>query len=189
MSVESFTNNLDSFIKTSGSNERASKKSKIELPRVGVNIRTRFELGKMYNFRYFTSDEPEYDTNPIILFLGYNERRNLTGINLHYIPLKPRIGLIKDIIRSYNPIISKELARPKDPRTQRNLHTFIWDNVKLAYGTKYNVKHSVRQYRLNRIQKPLLIGYENWYLGVVNNENDFFGTTINHAQSLYYLNI
>jgi hypothetical protein len=31
-----------------------------------------------------------------------------------------------------------------------------------------------------------VIGYEDWYIGAVNDENRFHGTTIKRAQSLYY---
>ena len=42
---------------------------------------------------------------------------------------------------------------------------------------------------MDRMKNPYVIGYEDWYVGVVNNENQFFGGNINQAQSLYYKNI
>jgi hypothetical protein len=42
---------------------------------------------------------------------------------------------------------------------------------------------------MDRMKDPYVIGYENWYVGAVNNENQFYGGNINQAQSLYYKNI
>jgi len=189
MIVGDFDVDINEFIKSNNGKLSASKKSQSEIERIGINITGKFETGKMYTFRYFTPDELKYDTYPIILFLGFNEAMNLVGLNLHYIPLDPRIELVKEIIKSYSPIISNEMKNLKDPKSQKRLDTFIWEKVNPVYGRKYNIKYAIRQYRLARMKKPLLIGYENWYLGVVNNQNYFFGTNINEAQSLYYTNI
>lgn len=189
MIVGDFNIDLDEYIKMNNSRIGASKKSQIDIPNIAESVRGFFDLGKMYTYRYFTPDELKYDTNPIILSLGLNESKNLVGINLHYIPYNDRINFINNIIKSYNSVISKELNNIKSPSSQKSLTSFIWENVKLSYGIKFNLKYAVRQYRFDRIKNPMILGYENWYLGAVNDENQFFGTNINEAQSLYYVNI
>jgi hypothetical protein len=189
MIIGDFSTDIDNFIRENLGRVGASKRSQFEINKIGIKVTGGFETGKMYTYRYFTPDESSYDTNPIILYLGLNNSKNLVGINLHYIPLDPRIQLVDKIIRSYDPIISMEIKKAINPKNQKKLDTFIWENVNLAYGRKFNIKYAIRQYKLDRIKKPLLIGYENWYLGTVNNENNFFGTNINEAQSLYYMNI
>ncbi len=42
---------------------------------------------------------------------------------------------------------------------------------------------------VNKMKNPYVLGYEDWYVGAVNNEDQFFGGNINQAQSLYYKNI
>ena len=42
---------------------------------------------------------------------------------------------------------------------------------------------------MSRMKKPRLLGYEDWYIGAVNDDNFFFGGNINQAQALYYKNI
>jgi hypothetical protein len=189
MIVGDFNIDLEQYIQENNGRVSASKKSSIDIENTGESVRGFFETGKMYTYRYFTPNELKYDTNPIILSLGLNESKNLIGINLHYIPYDDRLNLINNVIRSYESIISKELNDLNPPRYQKSLDSFIWENVNNAYGRKYNLKYAVRQYRFDRIRKPKVLGYENWYLGAVNDENYFFGTNINEAQSLYYTNI
>ena len=42
---------------------------------------------------------------------------------------------------------------------------------------------------MTRIRTVYNIGYENWHIAAVNDENYFLGTNINEAQSIYYRNI
>jgi hypothetical protein len=39
------------------------------------------------------------------------------------------------------------------------------------------------------MKDPKIIGYEDWYLGAINDDNFFFGGSILQAQDLYYQNI
>ena len=36
------------------------------------------------------------------------------------------------------------------------------------------------------MKDPYVLGYSDWYVGAVNNEDQFFGGNINQAQALYY---
>lgn len=189
MIVGDFNTDLEEYIKSNNGKVLSSKKSQYEIQSVGEPIRGFFETGKMYTYQYYTPHELKYDTNPIILSLGLNESKNLIGINLHYIPYNERVEFTKNIIKSYRPIILRELNNLKNPSNQKSLSSFVWENINLVYGKKFNLKYAVRQYKFNRIQKPMVLGYENWYLGVVNDENNFYGTSIKEAQSLYYINI
>ena len=76
-----------------------------------------------------------------------------------------------------------------NPSLQKPITNFKWKFLKKAYGKKYNLTYCVRQYRMDRMKDPYVIGYEDWYVGAVNNDNQFFGGNINQAQSLYYKNI
>ncbi len=69
------------------------------------------------------------------------------------------------------------------------LSEFTYENLKKSLGRKYNITYAIRQYRMDRIKKPRMLGYEDWYIGAVNNQNHFFGGNINEAQALYYKNI
>ena len=66
---------------------------------------------------------------------------------------------------------------------------FTYDAVKQSLGKKYNLTYAIRQYRMSRMKKPRLLGYEDWYIGAANDDNFFFGGNINQAQTLYYKNI
>ena len=61
--------------------------------------------------------------------------------------------------------------------------------LKRALGKKYNLTYCTRQYIMSKMKNPIVIGYEDYYMGTVNNEDNFYGGNINQAQSLYYKNI
>ena len=42
---------------------------------------------------------------------------------------------------------------------------------------------------VDKMKNPVVLGYEDWYVGAVNDEDQFYGGNINQAQSLYYKNI
>lgn len=186
-----FTKELDSYLKNNKGYVNASKQSQIDLYDVGLSSVGRFKVGKMYTFRYFTPDEPRYDTSPIILSLGFNSSRNVLGLNLHYIPYSVRIDFMYRIVKSYSSFFTRQISGSliKNPRLQPGLSGFTYESLNSALGGRYNFKHAIHQYRLDRIRSPYIIGFENWHLGAVNNENFFFGTNINEMQSLYYTNI
>jgi hypothetical protein len=70
------------------------------------------------------------------------------------------------------------------PHYLQNDKNFINDFVKKTDLNKFK-----KVYKMDRMKDPYVIGYENWYVGAVNNENQFYGGNINQAQSLYYKNI
>ncbi len=180
---------IETYVKTNKGRRKASKVSQSQLSLIGSRYSGRFDLGKMYSFEYFGADEAWYDTSPIIIGLGSSPSGNGVGINLHYIPYDIRISIINRIWSSFSAIIQAQLngSNLGKPLNQSSLTGLSWDNLKSAYGKLYNLGHCVKQYRLDRIRNMRLIGYENWYIGAVNDENMFYGTTIKKAQSLYYV--
>lgn len=190
MIVGNFQEDLDIYLTENKGRNGASKKSSIDLYQLGVNAKGPLERGKMYTFRYFTEDETFYDTAPIVLGLGKSIDGNQLGINLHYIPYDARIPFLKDIVRSFQGLIDLELRNKiGNINAQSPLNQFTYEAVKESLGKKYNLTYAIRQYRLNRMKKPISLGYEHWYIGAVNEDNNFFGGTIQNAQALYYKNI
>lgn len=186
-----FSQDIEDYISNLGGGSLASIQSERDLSAVSQIVSGQFELGKMYTFRYITPDEKIYDMRPIILFLGYNDQNNLIGLNLHYFPLSPRIEIIKRIVRSYESSISVEVnsKRLSKADQQRPLSSFTYENLKMAFQQRLNILHGVRQYRLDRITSPSIIGYESWYIGVANDTDNFKGASMQFSQSLYYSNI
>lgn len=184
-----FEDALNQYVKENRGRSGASKSSLISLKTAGVTSKGPLENGRMYCFRYFTPDESFYDTYPIVIGLGNSVGINQLGINLHYIPYEIRIPFIKDILKSFSSLIESQSKYIGYPDKQLPLNEFTYDSIKESLGKKYNINYAIRQYRIDRMKNQLVLGYESWYLGAVNNENFFFGGNINQAQSLYYKNI
>jgi hypothetical protein len=188
--VGSFQEDLDIYLAENRGRTGASKKSDAELSSIGIKARGELENGKMYSFQYFTPDEFFYDTYPIVLGLGKSIDNHQLGLNLHYIPYEARIPFVSDVVRSFQNVISTQINNaPGNPNAQSRLSEFTYDNLKKSLGRKYNLTYAIRQYRMDRMKKPRMLGYEDWYIGAVNNQNHFFGGNINEAQALYYKNI
>ena len=188
--VGSFQEDLDIYLADYKGRTGASKQSDKELKNIGSKAKGILENGKMYSFEYFTPNETFYDTYPIVLGLGKSIDDHQLGVNLHYIPYDARIPFLADVFKSFNSTISKSInTAPGNPVAQNRLSEFTYDNLKKSLGRKYNLTYAVRQYRIDRIRKPRMLGYEDWYIGAVNNQNHFFGGNINEAQALYYKNI
>ena len=59
-----------------------------------------FELGQLYYFRYnpkFRDVLSFYDGKPLVFFIGKNQYGNLMGLNIHFIPMKLRERMFKQI--------------------------------------------------------------------------------------------
>jgi hypothetical protein len=185
-----FKDDLNQYLLENKGQLGASKVSMAAILDIGQPGKGLLEQGKMYAFRYFTDDETFYDTYPIVIGLGQSPiNTNQLGINLHYIPYEARIPFINDIIRSFSDIIESQFKNVGNPSKQIPLKNFTYDAIKQSLGKKYNLTSAIRQYRINRMRKPLVLGYESWYIGAVNNDNFFFGGNITQAQELYYKNI
>jgi len=183
-----FEKDLESYIKENKGRKRASKRSQIDLYKVSKSFGGILNPGKMYIFNYYTPDEAEYDTNPIVIGLGRSDDGNQLGLNLHYIPYRVRVQLIQRIYTSFDSFIKQQIKGRGlgNPTLQQPITQLNWDNLKASYGNFFNLNYAVRQYRVDRMKKPLVIGFENWYLGAVNDENMFYGTTILEAQSKFF---
>lgn len=190
MIVGNFQDDLDIYLAENKGRNGASKASTKALAKIGQKSKGVLDQGKMYSFRYFTEDETFYDTYPIVIGLGKSIDGHQLGINLHYIPYDARIPFVKDIVRSFGSIMERESGKALgNPNAQSFLADFNYETVKRSLGMKYNIKYAIRQYRLDRMKKPRVLGYEDWYIGTVNDDNFFFGGTILNAQALYYKNI
>jgi len=190
MILGTFKEDLDLYLTECKGRTGASKKSDGEIFNRGDVAKGILERGKMYVFEYFTTQETFYDTLPIVLGLGKSINDHQLGINLHYIPYEARVPMMEDIVKSFQNVIDSSLDNQiGKPNMQLTLNEFTYENVKASLGRKYNLTYAVRQYRVDRMRKPRVLGYEDWYIGVVNNENHFYGGNINEAQALYYKNI
>jgi hypothetical protein len=191
MTINDFNKTLDAYVKDNKGLSQASKQSEKDISDQGLRSVGRFKEGKMYSFRYFTPDEPKYDTSPLIISLGSPRTGYQLGLNLHYLPYNVRVDFVSTIIKSYTSFFTRQISGNiiKNPRLQPGLSGFNYNSLNEALGARYNFKHAIHLYKLQRIHSPLILGFENWHLGVVNNENYFFGTNINEAQALYYKNI
>ena len=188
--VGSFQEDLDIYLADDKGRTGASKQSDKDLKTIGSIAKGTLDNGKMYSFEYFTPDETFYDTYPLVLGLGKSDNNHQLGLNLHYIPYDARLPFLSEVFRSFKNVISTSINKaPSDPANQARLEQFTYDNLKKSLGRKYNITYAIRQYRLDRIRKPRMLGYEDWYIGAVNNQNHFFGGNINEAQALYYKNI
>jgi len=186
--MEDLNKEIETYVKQNRDRRRASRASQSQLSLVSDRARGRFDLGKMYTFRYFTTDEPWYDTQPIVLGLGPGPAGNQLGLNLHYIPYRIRKTILSQIWRSFSATIQRQLNGPNlgKPGNQAPLIGFTWPNLKQAYGGQFNLEHCVKQYRLDRMSDVRLFGYESWYIAATNDENRFHGITIGQAQALYF---
>ena len=191
MIIGSFTDDLDLYIDETKGQSQASKASSKDLLLMGVKGTGVLDQGRMYTFRYFTEDETFYDTFPIVIGLGAvpGSMTNQLGINLHYIPYDARIPFMEDIIKSFSGFFERQFNNAGEVAKQTFNKDFTYEAVKKSLGRKYNLTYAIRQYRLDRMKNPKIIGYEDWYLGAVNDDNFFFGGSILQAQDLYYQNI
>jgi len=188
MKQQDYLDTIHKYVKDNKGLVGASKQSQIDIERVGYQSNGKFKLGKMYSFRYYTPDEPKYDTYPLILSLGPSIDGHQLGLNLHYLPYNIKTDFLSRIIKSYSTFFTRQISGNiiKNPKYQPGLSGFNYNSLNEAFGRKYNFKHGIHQYNLNRIRMPVIIGYENWHLGALNNQNYFIGTNINEAQSLYF---
>ncbi len=188
--VGSFQEDLDIYLADYNGRTGASKQSDKDLKTIGSIAKGVLDNGKMYSFEYFTPDETFYDTYPLVLGLGKSDNDHQLGLNLHYIPYEARIPFLNDLVKSFQGTIQSAIKKaPGKPKSQTVLSQFTYENLKSSLGRKYNITYAIRQYRMDRIKKPRMLGYEDWYIGAVNNQNHFFGGNINEAQALYYKNI
>ncbi|MBC8398428.1 MAG: hypothetical protein H8E16_15180 [Flavobacteriales bacterium] len=189
--IGSFTDDLELYLAESKGRNRASKQSQIDIPRISAKSDGVLNPGQMYCFNYYTKDEIFYDTKPLVIGLGESDNGHQLGINLHYMPYEARIPFLTELTVSLKTQIAA-LTKGKalgNPDAQSPITAFRWEFVKRAFGKKYNLTYCTRQYIIKKMKNPYVLGYEDWYVGAVNNENQFYGGNINQAQALYYKNI
>ena len=186
-----FTEDLDIYLAESKGRTRASKQSSKDIPRISAPCDGVLNPGQMYSFYYYTKDEAFYDSHPLVIGLGESDNGHQLGINLHYMPYEARIPFLTEITVSLQSIIQSRLKGNAigNPKEQRPIPELRWEFIKKAYGKKYNLTYCTRQYMIKKMKNPYVLGYEDWYVGAVNDESDFYGGNINQAQALYYKNI
>ena len=189
--IGQFKEDLDIYLTDSKGRKGASKQSQIDIPRVSAKSDGVLNPGQMYCFNYYTKDELFYDTKPLVIGLGESDNGHQLGINLHYMPYEARLPFLTELTVSLQSQI-KALTKNEaafNAEMQKPITNFRWEFVKRAYGKKYNLTYCTRQYIVKKMRNPYVLGYEDWYVGAVNNESDFYGGNINQAQALYYKNI
>tara|TARA_R110001592_G_scaffold120545_3_gene324940 strand:- start:19950 stop:20528 length:579 start_codon:yes stop_codon:yes gene_type:complete len=189
--AKTFSKGLELYVKDNNGRTGASKMAETDIQSVSISSFGPLEKGKMYAFEYYASSVNFFDSYPIVIGLGRSDSGHQLGLNLHWIPYNFRVSFLKDLTTSLQSEISQQLKGRKmgNPRLQSPINYLTWENLKDTYQRKYNLKNGIRQYITNNMRKVKSIGYENWYLGAVHNENYFIGGTIGQAQSLYYKNI
>jgi hypothetical protein len=185
MVLGNFEDDLNFYLSKNSSPRLASKKSNLDLLEVGINSNGRLGLGKMYCFKYFSPYEKFYDRFPIVLGLGSAENDNQIGINLHYIPYEIRLEFIRKILKAYENFFDLQRNLIGKIHLQKENSFFNYDAIK-GYLQGYNFSYAIKQYKLERMIEPKDIGYENWYIGVVHDENYFFGGNITQAQDAFF---
>ncbi len=189
--IGDFKEDLDIYLTDSKGRRGASKQSQIDIPRVSAKSDGVLNPGQMYCFNYYTKDELFYDTKPLVIGLGESDNGHQLGINLHYMPYEARLPFLTELTVSLQSQI-KALTKNEaafNAEMQKPITNFRWEFVKRAYGKKYNLTYCTRQYMIKKMKNPYVLAYEDWYVGAVNNENQFYGGNINQAQALYYKNI
>ena len=189
--IGDFREDLDIYLTDSKGRRGASKQSQIDIPRVSAKSDGVLNPGQMYCFNYYTKDELFYDTKPLVIGLGESDNGHQLGINLHYMPYEARLPFLTELTVSLQSQI-KALTKNEaafNAEMQKPITNFRWEFVKRSYGKKYNLTYCTRQYMIKKMKNPYVLAYEDWYVGAVNNENQFYGGNINQAQALYYKNI
>ena len=175
--------NLSSYVRNNFNPNIASRKSEGAIFKEGSPKGLAFERGKMYAMLYQTPDEPFYDQMPVILSLGWIDAKHALGLNLHYIDYYNRLKLCKMFIKVFLPQIEKSIDKQYGkPDKQTQLMNFTYDSLSDIFIKKMGLQNAVHCYRLDRVKKIVCLPYEKWHLGIVHNENHFFGGTIKDAQ-------
>lgn len=175
--------NLSSYVRNNFNPNIASRKSEGEIFKEGSPKGLAFERGKMYAMLYQTPDEPFYDQMPVILSLGWIDAKHALGLNLHYIDYYNRLKLCKMFIKVFLSQIEKSIDKQYGkPDKQTQLMNFTYDSLSDIFIKKMGLQNAVHCYRLDRVKKIVCLPYEKWHLGIVHNENHFFGGTIKDAQ-------
>ena len=94
-----FKNQIKSLTSPGSTKETENKEENKDLLSSGTNKAVIFEVGKMYLFHYDPKGRrtlPYYDTFPLIFVTGIH-KGGFTGINLHYLPLEPRLILLSNL--------------------------------------------------------------------------------------------
>lgn len=176
--------NLSSYVRNNFNQKIASRKAEAEIFKEGSPKGLVFERGKMYVMLYQTPDEPFYDQMPVILSLGWIDSQHALGLNLHYIDYYNRLKLCKMFISLFISQIEKSIEKQYgNAGKQSQLMNFTYDSLSDIFIKKMGLQNAVHCYRLDRVKRIVCLPYEKWHLGIVHNENHFFGGTIKDAQN------
>lgn len=175
--------NLSSYVRNNFNQKIASRKAEAEIFKEGSPKGLVFERGKMYVMLYQTPDEPFYDQMPVILSLGWIDSKHALGLNLHYIDYYNRLKLCKMFISLFISQIQKSIEKQYgNAGKQSQLMNFTYDSLSDIFIKKMGLQNAVHCYRLDRVKRIVCLPYEKWHLGIVHDENHFFGGTIKDAQ-------
>jgi len=192
---------IDTYIKTNRGKQSSvntsinwfntAKKSSVDNTVQRLSLTEDFRKGKMYRFTYDATTEglKYFDKNPLIISLGKSKFKNSvceTGLNLNLLPYNVKINFLSKLYNSYETFIDREITGPNinNARNQKAL-SFTRDNI-MRVIKYYNAGYAVRNYLDQNRSKSSIISYENWYRGVLIEEFDFYGFTINKVYSDYF---
>ena len=150
---------------------------------------SKFEVGKMYIFRYkaktYLDPLPYYDMHPVIISLGRNKKTKPyieMGININYLPDKVRMLFLNALYNLYKVQIHDRTLGNKyqEARKQKPLtmSTGRYARALMMIIKKYHLEFAIKNYIPQRKKKILGISYENWHMGyfLLDNKN-FKGAT------------
>ena len=129
-----------------------------------ASIRTRFDAGKIYVFRYdspITENLPWWDKNPVVLAI---EQRGLTdlGVNLNLLPTEFKENLLDSLYeRVSGQIKSTSAGKGKNNAIRQNPLRITYDGIK-AFLDSEGYGFAIRQYRPELITDKAVVSYEKW---------------------------
>lgn len=176
-------NNLNAYIKDNKGIPRASRAADGIIFKKGNAAGPYFDRGKMYVMNYQTPDEEFYDQMPIVISMGWLDSTHAIGLNLHYIDYYNRVKLIEIFMNSFAQKIDQQIEKQYGNfAKQKQLGHFTYDKLSKLIVSQLHLTNAIHVYRIDRIKRIICLPYEEWHIGIIHNENYFFGGTIRDAQ-------
>jgi hypothetical protein len=128
-----------------------------------TRVRTRFEPGKIYVFRYnpITENLPWFDQNPVVLAIERVDDNDL-GINLNLLPVRVKEQLMDDLYnRMEGQINNASTGNKNNNATAQNPLRITYSGMK-AYLNRFGCEFAIRQYKPNRKTSQSVVSYQSW---------------------------
>jgi len=128
-----------------------------------TKVRTRFQPGKIYVFRYspVTENLPWFDRNPVVLAIEQVDGNDL-GINLNLLPVSVKEQLMDDLYnRMEGQINNASTGNKNNNATAQNPLRITYNGMK-AYLSRFGCEFAIRQYKPNRKISQSVVSYQSW---------------------------